>query len=122
MKTMRAVATATAALAVLLTAAPAAGAQSADTSPPTAPGNLRAVRVADVDIVLAWNESTDNSGAVNYAVFFDDNETPFLTSADTRFDVHLNRAIGMFPGSSHTFQVRAEDPSGNHSFSNPLTV
>jgi chitinase len=122
MKTIRAVATSTAALAVLLTAAPAASAQRADTTPPTAPGNLRAVQVTDVDIVLAWNPSTDNSGSVNYAVFFDDNPTPFLTSADTQFDVHLNRAIGMAPGSSHTFQVRAEDPSGNRSFSNPLTV
>jgi hypothetical protein len=36
--------------------------------------------------------------------------------------VHLNRAIGMIPGSSHTFQVRAEDPSGDHSFSNVLSV
>jgi hypothetical protein len=120
MKTLRAVAASAAALAVLLAAAPAASAQ--DTTPPTAPGNLRAVNVTDVDIVLAWNESTDNSGAVNYAVFFDDNPTPFLTSADTQFDVHLNRAIGMAPGSRHTFQVRAEDPSGNHSFSNLLTV
>ena len=72
--------------------------------------------------MLAWDRSTDDSGAVNYAVFFDDNETPFLTSADTRFDVRLNRAIGMIPGSRHTFQVRAEDPSGNQSFSNTLTV
>ncbi len=55
-------------------------------------------------------------------VFFDGNPTPFLTSAATQFDVELNRAIGMTPGSSHTFQVRAEDPSGNQAFSNKLTV
>ena len=122
MKTMRAVGTCAAALAVLLTAAPAAMAQRGDTSPPTAPGNLRAVSVSDVEIVLAWDRSRDASGAVNYAVFFDDNETPFLTSGETRLVVRLNRAIGMIPGSTHTFQVRAEDPSGNHSFSNPLTV
>jgi chitinase len=123
MKTLRAVATSAAALAVLLAAVPAAMAQrEAGTSPPTPPGNLRAVSVSDVDIVLAWDPSTDDSGSVNYAVFFDDNPTPFLTSADTQFDVHLNRAIGMIPGSTHTFQVRAEDPSGNHSFSNELTV
>jgi predicted phage tail protein len=80
------------------------------------------VSITDVDIVLEWNASTDNSGSVNYAVFFDDNPTPFLTSATPRLDVHLNRAIGMIPGSSHSFRVRAEDPSGNHSFSNTLTV
>ena len=106
-----------AAVLVLAVAAPA----QADT-PPTPPDNLRAVQVTDVDIVLRWNASTDDSGAVNYAVFFDDNPTPFLTSAETQFDVHLNRAIGMIPGSTHTFKVRAEDPSGNHSFSNELTV
>jgi hypothetical protein len=44
-------------------------------------GHLHAVSVSDVDIVLAWSASTDNSGSVNYAVFFDDNPTPFLTSA-----------------------------------------
>jgi chitinase len=123
MKTMSAVATSAAALAFLVAAGPAAMAQTvADTTPPTAPGNLHAVSVSDVDIVLAWDPSTDNSGSVDYALFFDDNATPFLTSADAQFDVHLNRAIGMIPGSSHTFQVRAEDPSGNHSFSDKLTV
>lgn len=119
MKTARLAATCAAALAVGLAAAPAA---SADTTPPTAPGDLRAVSVSDVDIVLAWNASSDDSGSVNYAVFFDDNPTPFLTGASTRLDVQLNRAIGMTPGSTHTFQVRAEDPSGNHSFSNELTA
>jgi chitodextrinase len=123
MRTTRAVATCVAALAALLAATPAAIAQTeADATPPTAPGNLHVVSASDVDLVLAWNASTDDSGAVNYAVFFDDNPTPFLTSADTQLDVHLNRAIGMAPGSSHTFQVRAEDPSGNHSFSNTLTA
>jgi hypothetical protein len=123
MKTATAVAACAAALAALLAATPAAMARTeADTTPPTAPGGLHAVSVSDVDIVLAWDASTDDSGSVNYAVFFDDNPTPFLTSAATQLDVHLNRAIGMTPGSSHTFQVRAEDPSGNHSLSNRLTV
>jgi chitodextrinase len=123
MRTTRALVAGAAALAALLAATPAAVAQTqADTKPPTAPGNLHVVSASDVDLVLAWNASTDDSGSVNYAVFFDDNPTPFLTSADTRLDVHLNRAIGMAPGSSHTFQVRAEDPSGNHSFSNELTA
>jgi fibronectin type III domain protein len=123
MKTLRVVGIFAAALAVLLAAGPSAIARTgADTTSPTAPGNLHALSVSDTDIVLAWDPSTDNSGSVNYAVFFDANPTPLLTSADTQFDVHLNRAIGMTPGSSHTFQVRAEDPSGNRSFSNELTV
>jgi chitodextrinase len=123
MKTIRAIAISAAALAAVLAPGPAAAARpAADTTPPTPPGHLHAVSVSDVDIVLAWDASTDDSGSVNYALFFDDNPTPFLTSSDTRFDVHSNRAIGMVPGSTHTFQVRAEDPSGNRSFSNKLTV
>jgi hypothetical protein len=114
---MRLTATAAAALVTMAAAAPA----NADT-PPTPPGNLHAASITDTDIVLAWSASTDDNGAINYAVFFDDNPTPFLTSGDTTFDVSLNRAIGMIPGSTHTFQVRAEDSAGNHSFSNTLTT
>jgi chitinase len=121
MKAIGAVAISTAAFAVLVAGSPSAMAQG-DATPPTPPGNLHAVSVSDTDIVLAWNASTDNSGSVNYALFFDDNPTPFWLSADTRFDVQLNRAIGMIPGSTHTFRVRAEDPSGNRSFSNTLTA
>jgi hypothetical protein len=120
MKAIGAVVISTAVLAVL--GGPPAAARTTAVTPPTPPGNLRAVSITDTNVALAWNASTDDSGSVNYAVFFDDNPTPFLTSADTRLDVRLNRAIGMIPGSAHTFQVRAEDPSGNHSFSDELTV
>jgi chitinase len=117
MRTLRAAAIAAATFAILV--APSATSAAATLSPPR---DLHATSVSDVDIVLAWSRSTGGSGAVNYAVFFDDNPTPFLTSGATTFDVHLNRAIGMIPGSTHTFQVRAEDASGSHSFSNRLTV
>jgi hypothetical protein len=117
MKAITAAAISAAAITALLAAAPA----KAD-APPTPPNNLHTVSVTDTDLMLAWNESADDSGAVNYAVFFDDNPTPFLTSGTPSLDVHLNRAIGMIPGSAHTFRVRAEDPSGNHSFSNTLTA
>jgi hypothetical protein len=95
MKTTRAVATCAAALAALLAPTPAAMARTgADTTPPTAPGSLQAVSASDVDIVLAWDASSDDSGSVSYAVFFDDNPTPFLTRAATHLDVHLNRRSG----------------------------
>jgi chitinase len=109
--------TAAAIAAATLLAAPTARAAA----PPTPPGNLHAVGVSDTDIVLAWSPSSGDD-SINYAVFFDTNPTPFLTSATTRLDVELNRAIGMIPGSAHTFQVRAENASGERSFSNKLTV
>ncbi|TCC49539.1 hypothetical protein E0H73_42065 [Kribbella pittospori] len=108
---------------LLLTAgaAPNAMAVPTDTTPPTAPDNLHAVSITDTDIVLAWDKSADSSGSVSYALFFDDNPTPFWVSG-TQFDVHTNVVIGMIPGTTHTFQVRAEDSSGNASFSNKLTT
>ena len=106
-------------------AAPAAHAAPADPKPPTAPGNLHAVSVTDLDIELAWDASRDSNpqASITYDLFFDDNPTPFGPLSDTRFDVQLNQAIGMVPGSAHTFRVRAEDSSGNvSSFSNTLSV
>ncbi len=108
--------------ALLLAGAPAAKAAARDKTPPTAPSNLHAVSITDEDITLAWDASKDNSGVVLYDLFFDDNPIPFGPLSDNQFDVHLNQAIGMVPGSTHTFQVRAEDTSGNASFSNKLTV
>jgi chitodextrinase len=116
MRTIRAAVLAAATFTTLV-AAPAAIAAK----PPTPPANLHATSVTDVDIVLAWSPSRGDD-SINYAVFFDDNPTPILTSATTTLDVHLNRAIGMIPGSTHTFQVRAENSRGERSFSNTLTA
>lgn len=87
----------------------------------TAPNNLHAVTITDQDIVLAWNASTSKR-AVFYDLLFDDNPNPFGPLSDNQFDVHLNRSLGMIPGSSHTFQVRAGDTAGHTAFSNTLTV
>lgn len=116
MRMLRAAAIAAATLTTLV-AAPTAMAAT----PPTPPGDLHAVSVTDTDIMLAWSPSKGDD-SINYAVFFDTNPTPFLTSATTTLDVALNRAIGMIPGSTHTFQVRAENASGQRAFSNKLTV
>lgn len=89
--------------APLAAAAPAATAAT-NSSTASGPTNLHTVSITDTDIVLAWNPS----GSGSYALFFDDNPNPFWVSGTT-FDVHANVAIGMVPGSTHTFQVRAAD-------------
>lgn len=99
----------------LLATAPMAMAATGDTAS-AGPSNLHAVSATDTDIVLAWDGST--ASGVNYDLFFDDNPTPFIVGDHTTFDVHLNRAIGMIPGSTHTFQVR-EDHGAS---SNTLTA
>jgi hypothetical protein len=96
----------------LLAAAPTATA--ATITRLSGPTNLHAVSISDRDIVLAWNRS----GSGSYDLFFDNNPTPFLVSGTT-FDVQTNVAIGMIPGSTHTFQVRAADGG---SLSNKLTA
>jgi hypothetical protein len=43
--------------------APAASAAARDRTPPSTPTNLRVVSVTEDSITIAWNASTDNSGA-----------------------------------------------------------
>jgi hypothetical protein len=45
--------------------------QKPDTSPPTAPGNLRKVQVTPISVTLAWNASTDDVGVAGYDVYRD---------------------------------------------------
>lgn len=104
----------------VLLAAPSA-AMAVPEGPLTAPNNLHAVSITDLDIVLAWDASTAKKGGVTYNLFFDNNATPFLVG-DNQFDVPFHRVIGMIPGSTHTFQVQAQDSSGQTAFGNTLTV
>lgn len=110
-------------LAPAAMAAPAMAA-ARDHKAPTTPANLRATSITDTDIVLAWDPSDANGDVVDYNLFFDNNQTPFFVGSDTTFDVHNNKAIGMVPGSTHTFKVQAVDAkTGRMSqFSNELTV
>jgi len=98
----------------LVAAVPAATAAADNSTQLSGPTNLHAVSVTDRDIVLAWNRS----GSGSYDLFFDNNPTPFLVSGTT-FDVRTNVAIGMIPGSTHTFQVRS---ANGGPLSNTLTV
>jgi chitinase len=110
---------------LIVAAAPAAMAAPSATTQLTAPANLRAVSVTDVDIALAWDPAKDSNrkASIIYDLFFDGNPTPFGPLGDTHFDVQSNQAIGMVPGSTHTFRVQAEDTAGHvSSFSNTLVV
>lgn len=110
------------------TAAPLASGHTApahtneDTTPPTKPTNLHVVFATVDTIRLAWDPATDDSGVVLHQVFFDDNPSPLSSDAhDGQFDVKFNRVVGLIPGSTHTFFVRAEDTSGNATDSDTVT-
>ncbi|NKE55819.1 chitinase [Lentzea sp. PSKA42] len=86
-----------------------------DTTPPTAPGNLRATAKDAGSITLAWNASTDNRGVANYDVHV--GTTVKMTVSGTTATV-----TGLAPSTSYTFTVRARDIYDNVSApSNALT-
>ena len=78
-----------------------------DTTPPAKPGNLKALLSGTSQIALDWVDSTDNTG-VAYRVYRD--ATLVGTVQDSRF-----LDSGLAPGSTHVYQVRAIDGSGNES-------
>ncbi len=57
-----------AAVVALAVLAPAQAAAARDTTPPTAPTNLRVTNLSFTSVGLAWNPGTDNSGWVQYVV------------------------------------------------------
>ncbi|HEY0497542.1 MAG TPA: cellulose binding domain-containing protein [Kutzneria sp.] len=87
-----------------------------DTTPPSAPSNLRAGTVTTSGVALSWSGSTDNIGVTGYDVYR--GTTKALTIAGTTATV-----TGLAPSTQYTFTVRAHDLAGNQSAaSNAITV
>ncbi|MFJ9447490.1 glycosyl hydrolase family 18 protein [Kitasatospora sp. NPDC101235] len=91
---------------------------STDTSPPTAPANLRATAVSSTDVKLAWNAATDNVRVAAYDVYQGN------TLATTVTGGTLGATVGsLSPSTTYTFTVKARDAADNASpASAPLTV
>ncbi|MDX8049083.1 glycosyl hydrolase family 18 protein [Lentzea sp. BCCO 10_0798] len=73
-----------------------------DTTPPTAPGNLRSTAKDAGSITLAWNASTDNSGIANYDVYVG-------TTVKTTVSGTTAVVSGLSPSTNYTFTVKARD-------------
>jgi hypothetical protein len=86
---------------------------SADTSPPSAPSNVNAVRTGLKRFLLTWEHSEDDTQIRNYIVKSEAAEYQ-LASPDTFFIVD-NLAIDTV----YTFSVRAVDLSSNESEESP---
>lgn len=87
-----------------------------DTTPPTAPTNLRASSIGITEVALAWNPATDNVDVVSYEVY----KGPQLagTTNTTSYT-----AKGLTPDTAYSFSVKALDAAGNRSEeSNSLSV
>ena len=94
-----------------------------DTTPPTAPSNLKASAISSTQINLGWTLSTDNVGVTGYRIERCSGSgcTGFAqigTSTTTSYN-----DTGLSVSSSYTYRVRATDAAGNLSgYSNLATA
>lgn len=82
---------------------------SADSTPPTTPTNLRVTAVTKTSVALAWDPSTDNSGAFSYVVKLDNLSLTVPQNQTTYAPNWLS------PGRTYTFYVYAVDKALNTS-------
>jgi chitodextrinase len=92
---------------------PATTAESADTEAPTSPTNLRHVSEhGDCEVVLAWDQSTDNmdpQNAIEYEFYLNG------VLNDLAIGIGQMLTYGLRGAESSTFTLRAVDRSGNTS-------
>jgi glucose/arabinose dehydrogenase/chitodextrinase len=92
-------------------------APTADTEPPSAPGNLRSTGVTSGSASLAWDASTDNVGVTGYDVY--SGGTAIVTGVTGTSATIPNLAAD----TSYTFTVKARDAGNNVSAAgNAVTV
>ncbi|MCB9044504.1 MAG: fibronectin type III domain-containing protein, partial [Chitinophagales bacterium] len=94
---------------------PAAAKTQADTSPPTAPANLRVGATTRNSVELIWDESTDDVGVIKYDIYV--NGIKYYES-----DVAYATVYNLNYQTTYAFKVKARDFAGNVSpFSNQVT-
>jgi chitinase len=94
-------------------AAPAPAWPGRDSTPPTAPGNLRVTAVTGTTISLAWDKSTDNVGLNAYIVYQQSSSGTWGLYHSPSSTTFIDN-IGV-RGFTRTYWVVAEDRSGNRS-------
>src|SRR5215471_18829454 len=80
----------------------------ADTTPPTAPTNLKASVISSSQINLTWTASMDNVGVTNYKVFRNG------VQAGQNLNPSFNNT-GLTANTTYTYYVIAYDAAGNAS-------
>jgi chitinase len=75
-----------------------------DTTPPTAPTNLRVTQQKGANCSIAWNAATDNVGVAGYNVYLNGSLVDTTSGLSTTVNI---------PKGSSTIQVRAFDAAGN---------
>ena len=81
---------------------------ASDTTPPTAPTQMKVVTATETSISLTWTASTDNVGVKQYAVFVDGS----LAATTSQASATLSQ---LACGRTYTAGVEAVDAAGNRS-------
>lgn len=90
----------------------------ADTTPPTAPPNLRITGNGGNQISLAWDPATDDVGVDKYDIYINGVKSYSVAGNVTAFT-----AYNLTKGNQYYFQVKARDLAGNQSpFSNQASA
>jgi hypothetical protein len=99
------------------------GGSTSDTTPPTAPSNLKAAPAGASGAALSWTQSTDNVGVTGYPIerCLGSGCSNFAQIAVTT-SVSFNDS-GLQPSTTYSYRVRATDAAGNLSpYSNPAVT
>lgn len=84
--------------------------QLPDTQAPTAPTNLAASAITSISFTLSWTAATDNVGVTGYDVYQNGIKINLTNITGTSYNV-----IGLLPGITYEYYVKAKDAAGNQS-------
>ena len=93
----------------------ALGPAPADTTPPTAPANLRATAASASEIDLAWSASTDDTGVTGYSIERCQGSgcTSFAPVTSVSGTTTTYNNTGLAANTPYSYRVRAGDAAGN---------
>jgi Galactose oxidase-like, Early set domain/Bacterial Ig domain/Fibronectin type III domain/Kelch motif len=103
----------------------AGGSTPVDTTPPTAPSNLKATAVNASQIALSWTASTDNVGVTAYLIERCQTSgcSNFAQIATSNGTATTFTNTGLTTSTTYSYRVRATDAAGNLSqYSNTATA
>ena len=88
-----------------------------DTTPPTAPANLKARAVSSNEIDLSWDASTDSggSGLAGYSIERRTSGGSFSEIAKVDANTTIYKDTGLTASTTYEYRVRAYDKAGNYS-------
>lgn len=88
-----------------------------DTTPPSAPGNLRVTSVSASQVSLSWDASSDNTGILAYSVLVSPQDGNVTMTGPASATI-----VGLRASTAYSFAVRATDFGYNSATSGSVSV